>query len=202
MADIDKMFDFFHEAGKLKSTYRFSESDALRGKESSADHSWRLSLMSFMVAEELGLDLDIRHALKIAIVHDLAESVAGDVDVRLIHSGKVSKQEKLDGELKAMQRLASFLPKKHGNEVYSLWKEYEDGSSIEARYIKALDKLETLTYIIEAGHEAIDVPEIIANYADEAVGNFPELSGLLKIIKKKLRTEFEKASIPWKESYG
>nr|NQU91084.1 HD domain-containing protein [Bacteroidota bacterium] len=49
--------------------------------ESSAEHSWRLSLMAFLVANELKITkVNVEHAMKLALVHDLAESLTGDID--------------------------------------------------------------------------------------------------------------------------
>ena len=87
------------------------------------------------------------------------------------------------------------------NQNYNLWNEYEKGSTGEAKFVKALDKLETLTHLIEAGYKTYDRPEMIVNYADKAVKEFPELKGVLKIIKQKIKVEFDKGGIPWKEEY-
>jgi 5'-deoxynucleotidase YfbR-like HD superfamily hydrolase len=54
--DLDKIFDFFQEINKLKETYRYSEVPNMP-KESSASHSWRLSVMVSLIAEELNLDI-------------------------------------------------------------------------------------------------------------------------------------------------
>ena len=199
--DLEQIFKFLHQAEKLKTTMRFLESKDIV-QESSAAHSWRLSLMVFVVANELNLNLNIEKALKIAIVHDLAESITGDIDYLFITNGKVSKEEKKKLEENAMQQIKNSLPKKIGNEIYNLWKEFETQSSNEGRFVKALDKLETLTHLVEVGYKAYDKTEVIPTYANEAVKTFPELSEVLKKIKKELKLEFEKGSIPWKEEYN
>ena len=199
--DLEKIFKFFHQAEKLKTTMRFLESKDIV-QESSAAHSWRLSLMTFVIASELKLSLNTEKALKIAIVHDLAESITGDIDYLLITNGKVPKEEKKKLEENAMQQIKNSLPKKIGNEIYNLWKEFETQSSNEGKFVKALDKLETLTHLVEVGYKAYDKTEVIPTYANEAVKTFPELSEVLKKIKKELKLEFEKGSIPWKEEYN
>jgi len=199
--DLEQIFKFLHQAEKLKTTMRFLESKDIV-QESSAAHSWRLSLMVFVVANELNLNLNIEKALKIAIVHDLAESITGDIDYLFITNGKVSKEEKKKLEENAMQQIKNSLPKKIGNEIYNLWKEFETQSTNEGKFVKALDKLETLTHLVEVGYKAYDKTEVIPTYADEAVKTFPELSGVLKKIKKELKLEFEKGSIPWREEYN
>ena len=199
--DFDDMFSFFHAVGRLKDTYRFSANKFLRDKESSADHSWRLSLMAFVVAEELKLDIDVNRAVRIAIVHDINESITGDIDYRLIVRNIISKEEKKKSEMEAILKLKGLIGGSMGEDIYGLWKEYEDAATKEARFIKALDKLETLTYLAELGSEVIDMPDMIAKYADSAVKNFPALTGMLDAVKKKLKDLFEKRDIPWKKEY-
>ena len=54
LGDIGKIFDFLHQAGKLKSALRFSEIKDMP-RESGADHSWRVALMAFMITLALFL---------------------------------------------------------------------------------------------------------------------------------------------------
>jgi putative hydrolase of HD superfamily len=54
--NLKKIFAFLRQAEKMKSAMRYNQTTGGR-KESSADHSWRLVLMVFIVAEELGLDI-------------------------------------------------------------------------------------------------------------------------------------------------
>ncbi len=198
--NAEKILEFLHEAGKLKTTIRFGANSIIRG-DSSADHSWRLALMTFLVAEELDLKIDRYRALKIALVHDLAEAIAGDTDARLVHSKIVSKEEKDRKENEAIKKLSGFLPPRQKKEILGLWREYNDKSSAEAKFITALDKLETQAKIIEEGYKVYDAPDLIATYGNKEVGNFPALLGILKIVKKKIRAEFKKGKIPWKKEY-
>ncbi|MDD5750351.1 MAG: HD domain-containing protein [Candidatus Pacebacteria bacterium] len=199
--NLEKIFDFLHIVENLKSVLRYNFTSSGR-KESSAEHSWRLSLMVFLLAKELRLDADFEKCVKMALVHDLAESITGDIDAVLVAEGKASKEEKQKLESEAMEKIKASLPREMGREIYDLWKEYEDHSSKEAKFVKALDKLETLTQLVEAGHKTYDKPQFIANYADKAVADFPELKAALAIIKRDLKDEFARGDIPWKEEYN
>lgn len=201
MNNLDKIFDFLHKIEKLKPTYRYNKTSTGE-KESSADHSWRLALMVFILASELKLDIDVVKAIKIALVHDLAEALTGDIDAALIAEGKTTAEDKYSLETKAIKELKETLPKESGDEISNLWHEYEKCETQEAKFVKALDKIETLTQLVECGHEMYDKPEFIANYADKAVKNFPELTEVLKIVKRKLKAEYEKGGIEWKEEYN
>ena len=135
------------------------------------------------------------------MIHDLAESLTGDIDAIRVARGEVSKEEKEKLELAAAKKMAGKLAVGLGGEIFSLWQEYEAGKTRAAKLVKAADKLETLTQLLESGHKTYDAPEFIANYADQAVQNFSEFLPVLKMIKVKLKREFKKGKIEWKKEY-
>jgi putative hydrolase of HD superfamily len=198
--NLEKIFSFLNQAGKLKDVLRYNEKRN-GAKESVADHSWRLALMAFTMAEELEISVDILKSIKLAIVHDVAESITGDIDAVLIMEGKVLKEEKKRKEISAMEEIKKIAPEKVGLEIYNLWDEYEKGETKEAKFIKALDKVETLMHLAESGCRTYDKPDLIPTYADKTVENFPELLPMLKIVKRKLKEEFIKGEFEWKEEY-
>ena len=198
---MEKVFDFLHKIEKLKSTLRFEGNTASGRPESAAEHSWRLALMIFSFAKELKIKVDVCRAIKMAIVHDLAESITGDVDAVRIADGEITVEKKRDMEVQAMKDLTCDLSGV-GREINGLWEEYEDGKTNEARFVKALDKIETLTHICEEGYKFYDRPEFIPNYADNSVKKFPELTEALMIVKRKLKEEYSKGNIEWKEEYN
>ena len=85
LTDIERVFDFFSQAGKLKKTLRYKEHDSALS-ESSADHSWRLAVMSHLLSRELKLNIDRDKAVGMALIHDIAESMVGDVS-RMVRNG-------------------------------------------------------------------------------------------------------------------
>jgi 5'-deoxynucleotidase YfbR-like HD superfamily hydrolase len=127
--------------------------------------------------------------------------LTGDIDFIRISDGEVTKEAKQKVEKRAIAELAETLSGNAGEDMYSLWKEYDTGETEIARYVRAIDKLETLTQLVESGSSTYDRPELIPNYADGAVAGFPLLSGMLKSIKIRLRAEFDKAGIEWIETY-
>jgi len=198
--NLEKIFDFLKIIENLKSTLRYNKTTSGR-QESSAEHTWRLALMVFLMAEELKLDVDAARSVKIALVHDIAEAITGDIDAVLIAEGKFSKEEKDKNEIEAIARMQALLPENPGNEIAGLWNEYNDGKTKEAKFVKAMDKIETHTQLVESGYKTYDKPEYIANYANKAVKQFPELLPMLKILKKKFKAEFAKGNIEWKKDY-
>lgn len=201
--NLTKIFDFLNTAGNLKKTLRYKSASKMP-KESVADHSWRLTLMSFIIADELKLKLDIAKAMKIALAHDLAEAITDDIDALLIHNKKISEEVKEKAEDAAMKKMTAILPKPAAKEITKLWQEYLNQSSTEARYIYALDKLEAMTYLSETGHKTYgdkSHADFIPIYADKAVTDFKELKPVLKILKHKIKKEYKKGGLKWKKEY-
>lgn len=136
-------------AEKLKCELRHSWLSNGR-QESVAEHSWRLSLMVCLFAPYLENPINLEKAIKMAIVHDLAEAETGDIPI-FETQDKISKQKKIANEQKAMQKMKDLLNNNVGNEIYDLWFEYEQKQSLEAKFVNALDKIEAFIQHGEAG---------------------------------------------------
>lgn len=197
-SNLEKIFDFLNVVGDLKNQVRYGDFDI--DPDSTADHTWRLALMVFMIADEIKLNLDVLKAVKIALVHDMPEAITGDIPYMDVAHGHITKADKQKNEIRAMEEMMKILPEEIGKEIFGLWEEYEYGKTKEALFVKALDKFESTSYVIEKGRNYSD-PEVIATYADRHVKNFPELKEISKIIKKRVKQEFQKRNIEWKPEY-
>lgn len=160
-----------------------------------------MAMMVFVIAKNLKLYLDINKSVMLALVHDIVESITGDIDAIKVAKGIVTAEEKEKNELLAIEFLRKTLPTEIGNGISELWHEFNDEKTVEARFVVAMDKIETLTQLAEAGHKCYDVPEFIANYADQSVKQFPALIPVLKKVKQLLKQEFIKGNIPWYDQY-
>lgn len=137
-SDLQGILTFIKLAEQLKNTPRFSFTS--EGKtESAAEHSWRLCLL-LMSCGRFFPELDLEKCFKMAIVHDLAEAVCGDVPAICVTRHK----EKAGLEREALAQILEPLPEYTRHEMAVIWEEYENGTTNEAVLIKALDKLETL----------------------------------------------------------
>jgi putative hydrolase of HD superfamily len=161
-------------AGKLKQVRRKGWVDrGVVDAESVADHSYRLALLAWALARERGLDADL--ALKIALVHDLAEAEVGDetpFDAMLETDpmfdparfeqappeDSVRRDAKHARERAAIERLAARLPAAVGAELLELTRAYDAQESAEARLVKELDRVETLMQAEEYRAEQPDLP--------------------------------------------
>ena len=144
--DIKQIIDFFRIAIKMKETYRFTPKGD--GYESDAEHTWSVAMLCMLltkrIQKELNVDLDIEKILKMAILHDLAEVLTGDLKT-WDSKGRIGKEER---EERAIEELFSKLPKDLYDEFFSLWKECEAKTSLEAKIVKSLDRLEPVLHRI------------------------------------------------------
>ena len=137
-SSISSRLEFLRRAEALKDTLRSAYTTSGR-TESVAEHTWRLTLLAVTFADELP-EVDLLKLLKICILHDLGEAVDGDIPAPLQgNDTAMSDKERSD-----FLSLVDPLPDELRLEFVSLWDEYEEGNSTEARVAKALDKLETI----------------------------------------------------------
>ena len=108
-------------------------------RESVAEHSWQMALMAMVVHPHLEAPVDLCRALKMILVHDLAEAETGDVPVFETGARKAAKPAR---ERAAMEGVRSRLGDPAGQEIHDLWHDYETTASNEAKLARALNHLE------------------------------------------------------------
>lgn len=126
----------------LKSEVRTGwEIEGVSNPESVADHTWGMTLLLLHAFDRLDDNektIDRERTLKMAIVHDLQESITGDL-VPGRAPKEMTREEKARLEADAeRQILASGGP----GDLADLWEEYRRGESPEARLVKDIDRLE------------------------------------------------------------
>lgn len=135
---------FLEIAGNLKSIKRTGWVE--RGvcePESVADHSFMMALMCMVLPAE-GIDREM--AMEMALVHDLAESITGDIITKESWQkrGTISRADKSRLEEKVLKTLLSKLDSRTAGEVMNLWKEFEEGKTKEAIFVRDLDMAEMI----------------------------------------------------------
>ena len=139
------LVEFFETVGKLKAEKRQGWIDrGVKNPESVADHSHRLSVMALFMAKKLGLDEC--KAVKLAVIHDLPESICGDTASRIKEElQKIPNSEKKAREDAALGELCKLLGNEEGaGDLKELWLEFEEKKSAEARLVYELDRLEAI----------------------------------------------------------
>lgn len=159
MNQIKNILNFVHQAEKLKSVLRHSWLSSGR-RESVAEHSWRVALMAMTLHPYLQKKNrpNLEKVLKMVLVHDLPEIYAGDH-----FAWKGVKKGRHEAESKGLKKLLQFAPKGASKEVCRLWMEHEETKTKEAKFVRALDKLEALIQHDQAGVKKLNKKEFRLN---------------------------------------
>jgi|RhiMetdeSRZDD1v2_1073273.scaffolds.fasta_scaffold00984_27 putative hydrolases of HD superfamily len=156
---IAKLLSFFNFVLGLKqiqrSGWKFKAS--VDSPESVADHSFSLCAMAMVFSDLTGLNTE--RALKMAVLHDLGESIIGD-----FMPGQISRPIKKDLEQKAMISILKNLPKSLHDEYCQIWKEYLGQRTHLSKLIHNLDKLEMILQArryMNDGYSKVKLRELI-----------------------------------------
>lgn len=139
-ARLRAQLEFIAEADKLKTILRASPLAAADRRENDAEHSWHLALMVLLLAEYADERIDVGHAIKLVIIHDMVEIYAGDSPV----FDAAAVVDQVEREIAAADRLFTMLPPDQAGEIRALWDEFEAAQTPEARFCKAMDRLEPM----------------------------------------------------------
>jgi putative hydrolases of HD superfamily len=145
---LHKQIDFIVEIDKLKTVYRraYLAADPER-RENTAEHSWHVAVMALVLKETSQEDIDISRVIRMLLVHDIVEIDAGDIGI-YDKKGALDKSER---EKLAAERIFSLLPGDQCDEILSLWQEFESGTSAEAKFSRAMDRLMPLIHNYHTG---------------------------------------------------
>lgn len=136
---VSSILQFLRLIGSLKTTKRTGwVRNRVSLPESISDHMYRMSLIALTLPTSANRDKLIR----LALVHDLAECIVGDITPQ----DNVSKEHKHTLEDNAMRHIRDNVLNRSeiGRELYRLWAEYEQGQTEEARLVKEIDKFEMI----------------------------------------------------------
>ncbi|MCE9685043.1 HD domain-containing protein [Shewanella sp. AS16] len=148
MEEIKGIIDFMVEVEKLKAIERQTKPVGLNRYENSAEHSWHVCLSALMLKDFANEQVDITRVMKMLLIHDLGEIEAGDT---VIYSSETDENKQV--ERSGVQQLFQLLPQASRDEYSNLWEEFEEGSSPEARFAKAIDRVPPLLHnIYGEGH--------------------------------------------------
>jgi 5'-deoxynucleotidase YfbR-like HD superfamily hydrolase len=132
--------NFLFEVGMLARTPRSGFPFLGSGKQSVAEHVYRMLTVAFVLARESEQPVDELHLMHLVMFHDLPEARTGDQNY-VNHKYVRVDWDKLFGDLSAS------LP--HGAEIVALVREFEERSSPEARLANDADQLEFLLMLKE-----------------------------------------------------
>lgn len=168
---MEKLVDFFLKVENLKKIQRTGWVwRGVKNPETIAQHSFRVALLNWLLAEKTKPKLNLERIIKISLIHDLSEVYIGDITPyrgllpkdsqkrreilrRWIRLSKKKKEKrvkiKFQREKEALERLTEFLSPYLQKEFIHAWINYETSSSKEGNFAKQGDKVETLLQAIE-----------------------------------------------------
>jgi len=131
---------FLVECDRLKDIVRQTFNAHSGRPENDAEHSWALCLFVMTLAEHSNTPIDVLRVMKMLLIHDIVEIDVGDTfayDTQRL----VDQHER---EAAAATRIFGLLPADQAIEFRSLWDEFEDRQTADARFAHAIDRCQAM----------------------------------------------------------
>ena len=168
------LLEFLRDAGDLKRIPRTGWVQAgIKEPESVADHSFRTTLLAMVLSDQMGLDTE--KVVRMALIHDLAESRTGDL------TPSQKPDDHSENESNAMAGILGLLPRGLGDRYMVLWEEYETKETPEARLVHNADRIEMLVQALEYEDDAVNLEHFWGTHVD---AEYKEIIDLLKKKRK------------------
>jgi putative hydrolase of HD superfamily len=145
---LERQIRFVLEADRLKTVARQSRITDGSRQENSAEHSWHLALMALALGEYAPAGTDLGRVMAMVVVHDLVEIDAGDL---FLYSDSAAHARQEVAERAAADRIFALLPVPQAEAARALWDEFEERRTPEARFARALDRLEPMLLNMQTG---------------------------------------------------
>jgi putative hydrolase of HD superfamily len=179
---LEKQIAFLLEIDKIKQVFRQTYLLDESRRENDAEHSWHFAMFVFVLAEYAPAGIDLTRVIKMALVHDLVEIDVGDIIIYdVIGERAIEKENK---ERAAAERIFGMLPSEQGAEFQALWEEFEARETPEARYARALDRLQPFLHNCHTRGRAwrehgITADRVLAVNQSVVADGAPALEGLV-----------------------
>ena len=137
---MEKQIDFILEADKEKNIFRQTHLSENGRRENDAEHAWHMAMMVYLLKEYANEEIDVARAMMMALIHDIVEIDAGDTyayDPKGLETQKAREEQ-------AAERIFGLLPDDQGEELRSLFQEFEASETPEARFVRAMDNFQPL----------------------------------------------------------
>ena len=135
---LDKILSFLESIDPFKTIERATYISDQSQHESDSDHTWHMAIFALLLYREISFEVDISKALTLILIHDLCEIYVGDT---FAYTPEHKDQKK---EQEAAEKLFALLPPDLHHEFLDGWKEFTFGLSPEARFARALDRMQGL----------------------------------------------------------
>jgi putative hydrolases of HD superfamily len=146
---LSQQLQFLIFVDQLKTVVRGNRLANGSRRENAAEHSWHLALFAVVLQEYAVEAVDVWRVVQMLLLHDLVEIVCGDTP--LLDSNRATGQA--DRERLAADQVFSLLPASQGKALRELWDEFEAAQTSDAKFAKALDRLQPvlLNHVVGGG---------------------------------------------------
>ena len=196
------MIELFLELNRLKDVKRFAVYHPIF-HETVAEHTFHMAIIADRLFDELDLgDLDYRRVMKLIFYHDVCElGMGNDFDGMTADNNSEYKAQKTRAEDATIKALA----KKHGKYIIDLHKEYKAQKTEEAKFVKALDKLQCAIHELDRGagfsQSTPEQLEYAATWATKHIQNFPKLKPIYRDLQERLKKLFKSQNFYWNDDW-
>lgn len=173
---LSQQLAFLREIDRLKSVIRQSPLLDKSRKENSAEHSWHVAMFALLLHGHADCTINVGRVIKMLLIHDIVEVDVGDTPIHASDSS--SNQFALESQ--AATRLFGLLPQEQASELSALWHEFEAGKSDDAKFAKALDRVQPFLANIETeggtwAENGVTFEMVLQRYGPTIAGGSPTL---------------------------
>jgi len=137
--ELLQTISFVVEIDKLKSILRQNAVIGKERRENDAEHSWHICVMAMVLWKYFDKhNANMLKVIKMLLIHDLVEIYSGDA---FCYDDKACEGKK-EREKEAAIKIFSFLPPDDREEMMSLWLEFDECVTLEARIAACMDRLQ------------------------------------------------------------
>ena len=147
---LQHIVDFILELDRLKGVTRKTRVLGLGRYENSAEHSWQIAMLAASLLPHAPAPVDAGRVIGMLLVHDIGEIDTGDTLV-YVDAGAAERKA---AERVAVQRIFGLLPATQAGRFLSLWQEFDDGQTPEARFAHAADRAMPALLNLAAGGQS------------------------------------------------
>jgi putative hydrolase of HD superfamily len=143
---IENQLNFVIEIDKVKNIIRKSKLFDGSRFENDAEHSWTICIMALLLEEYSNFSVNIEKVMSMLLIHDIVEIDAGDTFLYA-----KDRNDAYINESKCAERIFGLLENGQKEYFKSLWEEFEEGKTNEAKFAVIFDRIEPLlqNYMLE-----------------------------------------------------
>ena len=136
---MKRQLAFVLEIDKEKDILRQTHTTSQK-QENDAEHAWHMALMIYLLREYANEPFDVGKAILMALLHDVVEIDAGDTYAY----DTLAMATQTEREAQAAKRIFGLLPEDQKQDFISLFYEFEEGKTPEAKFARTMDNVQPL----------------------------------------------------------